>query len=358
MPIFSDDTAAHRGPARPTPSSARCYSSARPGAEQSVHAYPSQGLMPPAQYGPGPDVRTPHSRSRDFRLANVDPGVLDAAETLMIMRNGGAFRHQEVSQNRLPALPSVERDERSINHTRVTSPRSIAMRTPDLPRSESSRIRFSPYELPPLSGFQPPPFQSPEVAYAQPPHVPIKQEPGSDIEMPMSSLAPKRTLRPLIDLSQSSEKKFPGAKVVRMGHPLGSNGQPCNVLSAIAFKIGAHSIPLDKVELAQIGYDDMELDVATPEIVLTINWPGYPAKIGSIQKVVRAVQGTYTEVAIAYAVSTMVEELETRVFNSGATIQPRFQACEVNKKATTRNLCITHLYHCFQNVYQPLLWIC
>ncbi|TDL18442.1 hypothetical protein BD410DRAFT_501536 [Rickenella mellea] len=359
MPMPSDEIAAHRGRAQLTSSPAHYHSPARPGVDQSMHGACPQGLMPPAQICSGPDIRTPDSRHRDARLTNVDPRDLEAAETLMIMRSGGTPRKREVSQNRLPTLPSVERDERPKTPTRVVFSPSITMRTPDRHHADSSRIHSSPYTRPSPSQAQLTPAQfsvrksaghltPSRAANAQPSAMPIRKEPGTDAEMILPVL-PRRTLRPLYPLNVNSVPLF---------YPkVAPNGEPFDMRSTSCFQFGEHGLPLDKVKLGQMRARDVGVVVSTPGMLLTMFWPGYPLPIGLITLNL-APADAYSELLIAKAISTMVEELQTRVHKSGATIHPAFQEYELNKKVTTRNLRLTHLPKLWENTYEPILCLC
>ncbi|TDL27158.1 hypothetical protein BD410DRAFT_836225 [Rickenella mellea] len=356
MPMLPDDSAAHRGRARLTSSPVHYQSPTRPRTEQSVHAYPSQGLMPPAQIRHGRDVRAPE-RSRHVILSDRE-----AADTLMFMRSGGTPRKPEVSQNRAPALPSVERYERPKTPTRVSFLPPI---TPDRLRADSSWIHCSPStwsspsqaQLIPVQPSHPKSMNNPAPIRDANAQSPIQQEPWNDAELSTASIAPKRTLTPLVDKKQP-HLKWLGQRFVPMFQLMGPNQQRCDLQSASCFRIAESGLPIDKVELKQRGYRDVGLDVATPEIILSITWPGYPAEIGCIRKVMRPVHGAFSEITIALMISMMVEELAARVHKSGAPIDPKFHTYELNKKLTTRNLRFTHLLHCFQNVYQPLLCFC
>ncbi|TDL27156.1 hypothetical protein BD410DRAFT_800205 [Rickenella mellea] len=317
MPVLShaqDDTTAHCGRARLTSSPVHYHSPARPRTEQSTHAAPPQGLMPPAQIRSGHDLRTPErSGPGGVLLVNVDPRDLDAAKTLALMRSGGTPRKPEASQ-------------------------SSTTRTPDRPRVDSSKMRSSPYARPSPSQAQRTPAQPStrksmsnlrpiRPANAQPSPTPAKQDPANNATMHMASLVPTRTLRPLHPIN---------VNFVPMFYPnFGHIGKIFDLHSAFGFQFGERGLPLDKVKLKQMCYHDIGLDVQSSSIFLIISWRGYPHEIGTAMKQVQPVHG-FSELSIAVEISAMIEELQARVYKSGVTIDPEYRAYEINKKMRSK----------------------
>ncbi|TDL25674.1 hypothetical protein BD410DRAFT_603830 [Rickenella mellea] len=336
--------------------------SPRPGAEQSVHAAVPHGLMPPAQIRPGLDIRSRDPLSRDIRLTNIDPWDRNGADTLT--RSGGPSRKRELSPRR---PPNVERYERPRTPPRMTFTPSTSMKTPERPRADSSKPRFSPFlRSSPTPGVLTPAQRSlrKSISNLTPTRaadirtLPMSLKRDPDLEMPIT---PKRSLKPPHANDRESDlaymKWFKTQTFVPLYQLPGPDGK-VRSHSSFKFQIGNYGLPLDKFELSQMDDGDVEFDVATPDICIAIFWPGYSHKIRSVQRHLQPVHGVLSEITIAKTVSEMICTLERRIYQCDAKIDPEYRKFELGKMVTVRNLRITNLSHYQGNTFQPMLCLC